>query len=891
VTPEQWRRVRVLFDVAGQMPVRQRTAFLRNACAEEPVLRREVESLLRAAGEAGDFMEAGALREVTWPHPSSAPPGPPDRTHIGPYQVVRELGRGGMGAVYLARRCDGAFEQEVAIKLVRPGMADELVLRRFLAERQILAGLAHPYIARLYDGGTTDDGLPYFVMEHIEGEDLLTSSDRRKLSTADRVRLFEKVCAAVHYAHQRLVVHRDLKPSNILVTADGTPKLLDFGVARLLQPDSPERGDLTVVGARAMTPEYASPEQVRGEPVTTASDVYSLGVVLYELLSGRRPYVIASRRAEDVERVVCDTMPPRPSTAVSRGEPATGDTGAKATAEAISATRDGTPARLRRSLSGDLDTIVLAALRKEPERRYSSVEKLADDLGRHLAGRPVSARPDTFAYRAGKLLRRHLLAAIATTLVVAGIAVLVAFYTVRLARERDRARREAEKAQRVSAFLTTLFELTDLDRTKGVKLSVRDLVDRGAGNLERDLAGEPEVAATMMALIGDVYSQLELKEQALPLLQGALANLRRLYGDADPRTAGAERNLAHLYLNMEEPQRAVPLLRHALAVEEGLPGAGLRVAKSLSLLGLAQKALGDYAAADGALERAAVLQEEAGAPAELDLAVTLVTRGHLLLSIDEPARALPLFRRALAVRERRLGRDSPAAAGALLDVGAAQRELGALDAAIAADERVLAIAESVFGEDRSMAAYAHGELGLAHAAKGNVAEARELFRRALGEFTVLTGPDSHAVLVYRRGLGQMLVAAGELREGAAELERVLAGAERTLGPDHPRVAQALFDVANAKLALGDRQGVEASMRRGLAILRRELRPDSVRLGMGLASLGGMLCGDGRRDEGEPLLQEALAVLTGTRAAGRREAVAAQRALAACGSGGAAEGGG
>ncbi|HXT51138.1 MAG TPA: serine/threonine-protein kinase [Thermoanaerobaculia bacterium] len=326
MTPEQWRRVRVLFDVAGQLPVRQRSAFLRNACTEEPELRREVESLLRSSEDAGEFLEAGALHEITWPQQtttgggSAAPPAAPPRTRIGAYEILREIGHGGMGAVYLARRSDGTFTQEVAIKLVRPGMADEHLLRRFVAERQILAGLVHPYIARLYDGGTTEDGVPYFVMEHVEGEDLLTACDRFTISTADRVRLFEKVCQAVQYAHQHLVVHRDLKPANILVTADGTPKLLDFGIAKLLRAEGPaEARDPTVLGALPMTPEYASPEQVRGEPVTTASDVYSLGVILYELLSGRRPYLLASRRAEEVERVISETLPARPSSAVNRG--------------------------------------------------------------------------------------------------------------------------------------------------------------------------------------------------------------------------------------------------------------------------------------------------------------------------------------------------------------------------------------------------------------------------------------------------------------------------------------------------------------------------------------------------------------------------------------------
>ncbi len=887
MNPEQWRRVRVLFDVVGQLPAHQRTAFLRHACAEEPDLRSEVESLLRAADGAGDFLEAPALQEATWPHPLAAAGAPPPRERIGPYQVLREIGRGGMGTVYLAQRAAGGFQQQVAIKLVRPGLSDELV-RRFVAERQILAGLVHPYIARLYDGGTTEDGLPFFVMEHVEGEDLLTACDRRRLSTTERLRLFDKVCAAVQYAHQRLVVHRDLKPSNILVTADGSPKLLDFGVARLLQPDAPpEPGEAAVPSVLLMTPEYASPEQVRGAAVTTASDVYSLGVVLYELLTGHRPYRFASRRPEEVERVVCDTAPPRPSTVVGHAAEHTGPGGAaeSVSPQTLSGNRGGTPERLRKSLAGDLDAIVLATLHKEPERRYASVEKLADDLRRHLAGQPVSVRADTFGYRAGRLVRRHVWASAATLAAILAIVVLVAFYTARLARERDRARLEAAKAQRVSAFLTNLFELSDLDRTKGVKLGVRDIVDRGARNLHRDLDAEPEVAAAMMSLIGGVYAQLDLKAEALPLFQEALATRRRLHGSDDPGTAAAERGLAGLYLELEQPLRAEPLLHHALAVEQKRRGAAAEVAATLTLLALVHKATGAYGEADAALARAASLQEQLGPPAELDLAVTLITSGHLLLSIDEPARALPLLRRGLEIRQRRMGRDSPGAIAALLDVGAAERETGQLDAAIAADQRVLAVSERDYGLQHTLPAYALGELAMAYGAKGEVTRARELYRRSIDTFSTLAGADSQPVQVYRRGLGLLLVAKGDPRAGLAELERVLASYERTLDAGHPRIGQALFDVAEARLALGETAGVAADMRRGLAIFRRELRPNSRRLEKALGSLGGLLCGRGEGAEGAPLLREAEGVLRRARPPQPGRLADIEKTLSSCPAGG------
>ena len=894
MTPEQWRRVRVLFDVAGGLPDHQRAAFLRNACAEEPGLRQEVESLLRSAAQAGEFLESGPLQDLTLPHDLAAGLGA-QRTHIGPYEVLRELGRGGMGTVYLGRRSDGSFQQEVAIKLVRPGMGDEAVLRRFVAERQILAGLAHPFIARLYDGGTTEDGLPYFVMEYVEGEDLLSACDRRRLSVTDRLRLFEKVCAAVQYAHQRLVVHRDLKPSNILVMADGTPRLLDFGIAKLLAADGAEEGagdlpaaasrrptDPTSLAVRLMTPEYASPEQVRGEPVTTATDVYSLGVLLYELLTGHRPYQLASRRPEEVERVIRDTAPLRPSTVVRRpverpgeGEPT------RLTPEVISAARDGTPARLQRSLAGDLDNIVLTALRKEPERRYASVEKLAEDLRRHLAGLPVSARPDTFAYRTGKLLRRHALAAATTALAILAIGLLTTYYTVRLARERDHARLEAAKAQRVSAFLGSLFELSDLDRTKGVKLSLRDVVDRGAATLPHELSGEPEVAATMMDLIGNVYVQLDLKDQALPLLTRALEIRRRLFGDDHHEVAAIELDLAPVLHELGQDRQAEGLLRHALAVLEREPGKETEVAATLTLLAEIYKTLGDYGAVRTTLDRAVAQLERAGPPAELELARALTSKGHFLNSVDDGAGALPLFRRALAIHERLLGPQSPGAAASLLDLAAAERETGELDAAIAADERVLAIAERAFGPDHSLAAYAAGELGMAWTAKGDAEEAAPWFERAIRYFTVFAGPESHEALLYRRAYGSMLVGSGKPRAGLAELEAVLAGYQRRLGPDHPRVGSTWIEVARARLLLGESGEAERALRSGIEVLRRQRHPDSGRLGEGLSSLGALLCGGDRGSEGASLLREAVALLHGARPASDPNLAQAETALRRC----------
>jgi serine/threonine protein kinase len=392
----------------------------------------------------------------------AAPP-PPDLAgqRFGPYQIVREIGRGGMGTVYLAGRADDQFKKRVALKILRGGFNTHEVLSRFRHERQILATLDHPNIASLLDGGSTPSGEPYFVMDYVEGTPIEQYCDSHQLSVAERITLFRQVCSAVQYVHQNLIVHRDLKPSNILVTPDGTPKLLDFGIAKILKPELiMTMVDATSADARVMTPAYASPEQVRGEPITTASDIYSLGVILYELLTGHRPYRVKNNSQHELSRAICEDDPDKPSTAVSRAEK--GPQRQPVTVEEVSRNRSSAPEKLQRSLKGDLDNILLKAMRKEPQRRYASVEQFSEDLRCHLANLPVSAHEDTLGYRVGKFVRRNRVPVAAALLALAS---LVAGMTAALVEARvalrERARAES-RFQDVRDLATTfLFDIHD----------------------------------------------------------------------------------------------------------------------------------------------------------------------------------------------------------------------------------------------------------------------------------------------------------------------------------------------------------------------------------------------------------------------------------------------
>ena len=549
---DRWNRVAELFDAAVALSGAERTRFLEQECGDDPELRVEIESLLAADEDDSEFMEDSPLevpRELFADTPTEL-----SGEKFGAYRIIREIGRGGLGTVYLGQRADEAFEKEVAIKAVRRGLDTEDILRRFRAERQILAQLDHPNIARLIDAGSTEEGRPYFVMEYVEGEPICSYCETRKLSTTERLQLFRLVCSAVTYAHQRLVIHRDIKPSNILVSADGVPKLLDFGIAKLLSAGD-EMFTQTAPGLRAMTPEYASPEQVRGLPITTSTDIYSLGVLLYELLTGRTPYRLTAHSHEELSRAVTDQIPERPSTAVASNQEPRHNTAAP-------------------SLRGDLDNIVLMALRKEPERRYSSVAQISEDIRRHLEGLPVIAHKDTFTYRAAKFVRRNKVGVAAAALVLLSLitGLALALTQARIAREqRDAAHRATARAEKTSRFLQGFFSSANprwYGRGKGrTDVTVREAIDDAAQRIDTELANEPEVRGDLHHTVGEIYRVGGDYETALKHFRRSLDSYREAHGEPHPKVAMA---LYYLAVGMAwtgvAVEEAETLLREGIAM-------------------------------------------------------------------------------------------------------------------------------------------------------------------------------------------------------------------------------------------------------------------------------------------------------------------------------------
>lgn len=800
LTAERWQRIEQLFEAALELDAAARDKFLAAACAGDASLRREVESLIACENAAQGFVANAVADAARSLKRDDALP-----SRIGAYKVIRELGRGGMGAVYLAVRDDDEYKKRVAIKLIRRGMDTEDILRRFRNERQILASLDHPHIARLLDGGTTTDGLPYFVMEYIEGYPVSDYCDAHRLSTVERLKLFRTICSAVHYAHQNLVVHRDLKPSNIIVTADGTVKLLDFGIAKVLNPEmSGQPINPTLTAVRLMTPEYASPEQVRGQSVTTASDVYSLGVLLYELLTGHRPYQMTSRAPHEIMRVVCESEPTRPSTIIAQTRRVVAHDGSEVVLkpETLSRKRETEPGKLRRELTGDLDNIVLMALRKEPQRRYGSVEQLSEDIRRHLEGLPVIAREDTFKYRAGKFVRRNKAAVTAAVLFAALLLIFLGTTLVqarRIARERDRAERERVKAEQVSGFLVNLFRVNDPGAARGSQVTAREILDQGADKIRAELKDQPETQATLLHTIGQVYYSLGLYERSAALLEDALQQRRAILGNEHPEVARTLTSLVQVIFELGQRERAEALTREALAIRRRAYGnEHPDVAESLNDLAMLTRLRGDSATAEPLYRETIAIQRKLLGNDSPALATTLHNLAILLMDKKDYAGAEATQREVLAMRRRAMGDDAPDVAMTLHNLASILRRRGDYAGAEATLREVLSIRRKLHPDGHPDTALTLHNLGTLKRDQHDYAQAESFLRECLA-MRRKTLPADHSFIGRAHiELGRVLVAQKSYAAAQAELTEGLRIAQKTA--DQTYIPHALDGLGDLRFA-------------------------------------------------------------------------------------------
>jgi len=802
MTTERWLRIQALFSEAVDTPPGRRGQWLREACEGDDDLLRNVESLLLAGEEAESFLEH-AIQEaaVAVVH-----------QRIGPYQLVRSLGRGGMGTVFLAVRADDEYQSKVAIKLIRTGLDSPDLRARFRSERQILANLDHPNIARLLDGGTTESGAPYVVMEFVEGKTILEYCGQEKLSTTERLKLFRKVCAAVESAHQHLVVHRDIKPGNVLVNADGEPKLLDFGIAKLL--DEAQSPNSTQTHVPLLTPAYASPEQIRGEPVTTTTDVYSLGVLLYELLTGSSPYQTTTADRVAIERAVCEEEPKKPSAV-------------------LSADRQDQ----RRHLIGDLDNIVLMAMRKESAHRYASVGQLSEDIERYLNGYPILARQSSWSYRTGKFVRRHkpgVAASVGVLILIIGYGLSMAVLAARIASERDR-------AEWVSSFLVDIFRVSDPSESRGNTVTAREILDKGAATIDTDFDDQPLQAAMLKDVIGRVYQGLGLHDRAIPLLEDALSTRQRLSINEASLVAESMSGLAWSVEMKGRNADAERLYRGALALNREVLGDDhLDVAKSRENLAGLLRVQAKYDEAESLYREALALRMKRQGESHLDVAENLHDIAQVLHDTGRYAEAEPLFRRALSTRRAGLGEDHPEVADNMNNLALTLQSRGHYSQAESLFRESLALRRKVLGQEHPDVGNSLNNLALILDAEGKADEAESLFRQAITLRRKILGEGHQLLGNTMRNLGQLLHTRGEFEEAESLYRESLAIFRKRLGDEHPYIANGLHGLGVLSFDKGDSATGETLVRQALELRRKQLGDQHPRVADSMAALGRIL---------------------------------------------------
>jgi eukaryotic-like serine/threonine-protein kinase len=821
----RWERIQAVFCQALDLPDPERLTLLARECAGDPELRAEVLALLEEDARGNSLLERD-LAHVA--HEVLEEPLPVLRT-IGPYRVLRVLGEGGMGVVYLGEHEE--LHHRVAIKMLRDAALSPARRERFAREEQTLAQLNHPGIARLYDADVLPDNTPYFVMEYVEGVPLTDYCEARHCSAAERLRLFRAVCEAVQYAHRQAVIHRDLKPSNILVTdgcrtGEAAVKLLDFGIAKQLEGLSTP-ADQTQTVFRLMTPAYAAPEQLRGEPVGVYTDVYALGIILYELLTGQHPHELAGLTPGQIETRVLEEQPEKPSTRARPPVPG-GFGGVR-------------PSALSPAAWADLDVLCPKAMHTDPQRRYATVEALLRDLDHYRRGEPLEARPDTLRYWTGKFLRRNRRPAAAAALVAALIVGLVGFYTVQLTEQRDLAFAEAEKAAQISDYLIGLFEAGDPYAAEAEKLDVRALLERGERRAE-ELAGQPAVKAAMLNVLGRVHTQLSDFDRAESLLRRAL-ELRRAQ-DEPLDVAESLSSLANLLIDTGDYDGAESALREALALRSrNLPPNHSDLATNLASLGSTHGYKGQYAEAE-ALHRLALRMRRAShGPLHEEIGGSLNALAVAVYHQGRYAAAERYYREALAVNRAVFGPEHVSVTRITANLGKLHEELGDYAAAESLLTEALRIRRATLGNDHFETAIGLGQIAGLYNMMGEHGRAEPYLRESLAIRERILPPNHQSIGTTANGLAVALQHRGEYNEAEALFRRAVEIYRQSLGERHRFTGVALCNLAHLLFATGDLDAARAHFREGLSILEevhpenhQELAHNRVRFGAVLVAL-------------------------------------------------------
>ena len=800
----RWQRIQNLFHDAADLPASQQHAFLRAACAGDEELFCHVLAMLEEDSKGTTLLDRG-LSEVAHETLKESSPATQPAKEFGPYRTLGLLGEGGMGVVYLAERID--LGNQVALKILRDAWLSPARRERFASEQQTLAQLNHPSIARLYDADTLPDGTPWFVMEYVEGIPLTAYCTKHACSIQQRLQLFRQVCEAVQFAHQHAIIHRDLKPSNILVKDDGTVKLLDFGIAKQVESlDMPV--DQTMTGLRLMTPAYAAPEQIRGERVGIHTDVYSLGVILYELLTDQLPFDLTNLTPAEAATIVTEHEPGKPSAAAKR-------TGKISKMPSIG-----------KAAWADLDVLCLTAMHKDPRRRYRSVEALTRDVDHYLAGEPLEARPDSLRYRVGKFVGRHRKPVLAAALVTALVLGMAAFFTVRLSRARKLTMEEAARTQRVQTFMMNLFQGGDEAAGPADDLRVVTLIDRGVQEAQ-GLNSDPKVQAELYLTLGDIYRKLGKLDRAEPLLSRALGQRKTLFGPESPEVAESLVAMGELRSDQAQLEEAEKLVRQALEIDKRrLPPGHPALGKATASLGTILENRGDYEQAIQVLNEAVRLQSMPGV-AETDLGVSLseLANSHFYA--------------------------------------------GHLDISEAINQRVLSIDRRIYGERHPQVANDLINLGAIQFEEGHFAEAEKYQRQALDITEGFYGKSHPETASAMTLLARTLVNEKRLDEAAELLKGALAIQEQVYGKVHPRVASAVNELGRVAQQQGKLPEAKADFQRMTDIYRQVYNGKHYYIGVALSNLAGVYVEEKKYADGERLFRDALAMYSQTLSPGHQ----------------------
>ncbi|MFK7887496.1 MAG: tetratricopeptide repeat protein [Gammaproteobacteria bacterium] len=897
LSKEQWQRVEAAFDEAVELDGNQRQTFIQQFSSDHPNLASRLKQLLEADQQDIDLQApiAAGVQSLTTEQED-----PWLGKDVGAWTIVERIAAGGMGAVFLAERNDDQYQQRAAVKIMTAQLLADDALSRFRAERQILASLNHRFIAKLLDGGSTDTRLPYLVMEYVEGLPIDQHCDTQQLDLNARLKLFTRVCEAVDFAHRNLIVHRDLKPSNILVREDGEPRLLDFGIAKLIDGAQTD-GTMVVTrqGMRVMTPEYASPEQVLGKPITIATDIYALGVLLYRLLSGRHPYAASLTTSVASEKAICHVDPRPPSTRAVAAAASSDDDTTDPTH--IAAARQTTPPRLQRELRGDLDNIVLKALRKEPEQRYASMSHFADDIERYLRQEPVRAHTPSWRYRTAKFVRRNAAAVTAGILAATLFFTTIAFYTVRVTRERDRAQIEAEKAAQVAQFVAGLFKTASPDESLGEVITARALLDQGQQRLG-DLDTQPAVQAQLQAVMAEAYRGLGLYQTSEGLYERAQQTRSNLLGAEHPDTLETTGGLASVLSVLGEFERSETLFRDALEKSTRVHGArSAETAKVLHGLALTLSSQSRFDEAGEKFVAALGIFEAIEQGDSLDKAALLDDYGRFLSDIGQPDRAIETLNRTIAMFKRLRGDVHPSYLNAMQNLGYTYLDEGKPKEAESVLQNMSDLSLQIYGDAHPFTVGCLATLATVYYTMGDYERAERMYRDALEGFEDIFGeyhPETSigannlatalqklgryddAEHYYRLGLernkaihdgdhievatsysnlGVFLMREGKIEDAEEPIREGLAMRQRILGFDHPDTMTSVSIFANFLLSTGEREAARAMRKQVVDYRRDRLGPDHPLTAREIGRYAILLRRDRDLAQSQALFEESIAI--------------------------------